>query len=177
VTDFFAIPDRWEIPDYVWHQSLDDMAIDGRLQCEGVALWLGDADDYVARVKQVVLLRGPGVIKRINQLTISAELMNVVADAALERELILVGQIHSHHPLASTDLSYPDRHMGITAPGYLSLVAPDFAQREKTQIEDCGVHVQEGERGWRRLPVAEIARRIDMPSRPPFAPLILGQGK
>jgi proteasome lid subunit RPN8/RPN11 len=175
VTAFFAIPDRWEIPDYVWQQSFDDMAGDGRLQREGVALWLGDADDHVARVTQVVLLRGPGVIKRIDQLIISAEVMNNVADAALARDLILVGQIHSHHPLASTDLSYPDRHMGITSPGYLSLVAPDFAQRENRQIEDCGVHVHEGEGGWRRLPVGEIARRFEMSARPPLAPLILGQ--
>ncbi|WP_395612165.1 hypothetical protein [Allosphingosinicella sp.] len=176
MTDFFAIPDRWEIPDYVWQQSFDDMAIDGRRQREGVALWLGEADDHVAKATQVVLLRGPGVIKSINQLMISADLMNVVADAALARDLILVGQIHSHHPLASTDLSYPDRHMGITSPGYLSLVAPDFAQRAKTQIGDCGVHVHEGKSGWRRLPVGEIARRIDMPVRPPLAPLILGEG-
>ena len=177
MTDFFAIPDRWEIPDYVWQQSFDDMALDGRLQREGVALWLGDADEQVARATQVVLLRGPGVIKRINQLMIVAELMNVVADVALARQLILVGQIHSHHPLASTDLSYPDRHMGITSPGYLSLVAPDFAQRPKTRIEECGVHVHEGDCGWRRLPVGEIARRFDLPSRPPMAPLILGEGK
>ena len=174
MTDFFAIPERWEIPAYVWQQSFEDMAIDGRSQREGVALWLGDADDHIARATQVVLLRGPGVIKRIDQLIISAQLMNVVADAALARDLILVGQIHSHHPLASTNLSYPDRHMGITAPGYLSLVAPDFAQRARTEIEDCGVHVHEGERGWRRLPLGEIVRRFDMPACSPVAPLVLG---
>jgi len=126
MTDFFEIPDRWSMPDFVWRQSLADMALDGAQEREGVALWLGVIEGDTAAVRQCVLLRGPGVLKRVNQLAISAELMNTVTFAALDRGFILVGQIHSHSPCATTDLSYPDRYLGISEPGYLSLVAPNF---------------------------------------------------
>lgn len=175
MTDYFGIPARWEIPDYVWGQSFDDMAIDGRDHREGVALWLGTIDGAdLARVSRTVLLRGPGLFKTYNQLAISADLMNAVADAALDLDLMLVGQIHSHSPLGSTELSYPDRYLGITEPGYLSLVAPDFALRPETRLEDCGVHLHEGETGWRRLGLEEIARRFTRPVGSPIAPLTVG---
>lgn len=172
--DYFAIPARWELPNYVWKQSFEDMARDGAVGREGVALWLGQIDDDVAVATQVVLLRGPGVLKRPNQLAISADLMNLVSDEALERGLILVGQVHSHGPFASTDLSYPDRHLGITEPGYLSLVAPNFATNHDTQLHDCGVHVHEGQSGWRRLSESELSRRFHQSIREPISPLIVG---
>jgi proteasome lid subunit RPN8/RPN11 len=171
--EFFSVPARWALTDYVWQQSFDDMALDGAMGREGVALWLGHIDGETAVATLTVLLRGPGVIKRHNQLAISAGLMNMVTLAALKIELILVGQIHSHSPLASTDLSYPDRHMGITDTGYLSLVAPNFAQGP-TELTDCGVHVHEGAEGWRRLPHHEILQRFTQPSVPAQPPLIIG---
>lgn len=174
MTEYFAVPARWELPDYVWRQSFEDMARDGAVGREGVALWLGEIDDDVAVATRVVLLRGPGVLKRPNQLAISADLMNLVADEALKRDLILVGQIHSHGPFASTDLSYPDRHLGITEPGYLSMVAPNFAMNPNTPLRECGVHVHEGESGWRRLPDSELGQRFDQPVREPISPLVVG---
>lgn len=174
MTGYFAVPARWELPDYVWNQSFVDMARDGAVGREGVALWLGQVVDDVAKATQVVLLRGPGVLKRSNQLAISADLMNLVADEALERDLMLIGQIHSHGPFASTDLSYPDRYLGITEPGYLSLVAPNFAMNCRTPLRNCGVHVHEGESGWRRLHDSELTQRFHQPVREPISPLIVG---
>jgi proteasome lid subunit RPN8/RPN11 len=156
MTDYFRIPASWTLPEFVWRQSLDDMAIDGAKGCEGVALWFGAIEGETAAIRQCILLRGPGVLKRPNQLAIDAALMNKVTMAAIERGLILVGQIHSHGPFATTDLSYPDRYLGITEPGYLSLVAPDFALRPDTGLSDCGIHLHEGESGWRRLSTGEI---------------------
>ena len=174
MTEYFDVPDRWVLPDYVWRQSLRDMALDGTQGREGVALWLGEIEGNIATAHQCVLLRGPGVTKRRDQLVINADLMNQVTVAALERELILVGQIHSHGPFASTDLSYPDRYLGITEPGYLSLVAPDFGMNPHTEPQDCGVHVHEGATGWRRMTVSEVGTRFDLPQRQECPPLIVG---
>jgi proteasome lid subunit RPN8/RPN11 len=173
MSEYFSIPDSWILPDFVWRQSFDDMAIDGLRGCEGVALWLGRVENEIAIATQVVLLRGHGVLKRPFQLAISADLMNRVSDVALEKGLFLVGQIHSHSPLASTDLSNPDRYLGITEPGYLSLVAPNFAQAPSARLEDCGVHVHEGESGWRKLHVPEIRARFEQPSVTPVPALIV----
>lgn len=174
MTEFFEMPDRWVLPRPVWRQSLDDMALDGTRGCEGVALWLGRHQDGAAVVSTCVLLRGPGVVKRLDHLSISAELMNQVTMAALELDLFLIGQVHSHSPYASTDLSYPDRYLGITERGYLSLVAPNFAQNPETRLDHCGVHVHEGDAGWRRMKVAEISDRFDMPDLAPRSPLVIG---
>lgn len=108
MSEFFAVPDRWILPEYVWRQSFEDMAIDGRRDCE------------------------------------------------------------------TTNLSYPDRYLGMCEPGYLSLVAPDFALRVGTKLEDCGVHVHEGVDGWRRLGVAETQRRFDRIAGSPRPPLVIG---
>lgn len=174
MTEFFQMPDRWVLPEFVWRQSLNDMALDGAKGCEGVALWLGRHLEGAAVISTCVLLRGPGVIKHPNHLSISAGLMNQVTMAALELDLFLIGQVHSHSPYASTDLSYPDRYLGITEHGYLSLVAPDFAQNPATRLAHCGVHVHEGDAGWRRMAVAEISSRFDMPDLSFNPPLVLG---
>ncbi|MBN8847145.1 MULTISPECIES: hypothetical protein [unclassified Sphingomonas] len=174
MTDFFEMPERWVLPDFIWKQSLEDMALDGAKGCEGVALWLGRHHEGAAVISACVLLRGPGVVKRPNHLSISAGLMNQVTMAALELDLILIGQVHSHSPLASTDLSYPDRYLGITERGYLSLVAPDFAQNPATRLAHCGVHVHEGAAGWRRMAAAEISSRFELPDLTPHAPLVIG---
>jgi len=168
------MPERWVLPDFIWKQSLEDMALDGAKGCEGVALWLGRHHEGAAVISACVLLRGPGVVKRPNHLSISAGLMNQVTMAALELDLILIGQVHSHNPLASTDLSYPDRYLGITERGYLSLVAPDFAQNPATRLAHCGVHVHEGAAGWRRMAAAEISSRFELPDLTPHAPLVIG---
>lgn len=174
MTDFFAMPERWVLPGFIWKQSLEDMALDGAKGCEGVALWLGRHHEGAAVISACVLLRGPGVVKRPNHLSISAGLMNQVTMAALELDLILIGQVHSHSPLASTDLSYPDRYLGITERGYLSVVAPEFAQNPATRLAHCGVHVHEGEAGWRRMAAAEISSRFELPDLTPRAPLVIG---
>lgn len=48
----------------------------------------------------------------------------------------------------------------LLVPHYLSVVAPDYALRPETRIEDCGVHVFEPSRGYRRLTNEEIAARV-----------------
>jgi proteasome lid subunit RPN8/RPN11 len=157
---FFTPISTWRIPASAMAQSLREMARDGLLGSEGVALWLGRRGNGQAEVTHLVALRGPGVIKRPDQLVIQPQLVNDVTDLAVELGLVLVGQIHSHGDLYGTDLSYADRNFGIKVPYFLSLVAPGFALRPGTRMEDCGVHVFEPGSGFRRFSPSEVARRI-----------------
>ena len=159
---FFAPVNTWSIPEPALAASLQEMARDGVRGDEGVALWLGRRSEGWAEVTHVVALRGPGVIKRPDQLVIQPALVNEVTDLAIELGLVLVGQIHSHGELYGTDLSYADRTYGIRVPYYLSLVAPDYALRPQTRLEDCGVHIFEPGRGFHRLSMAEVGERLSV---------------
>lgn len=155
------MPTSWRIPRSAIELSMTEMARDGRAGCEGVALWLGSQTGTSVTVARVVVLRGPGVFKRPDYLRISAELLNDVADVALECDCYLVGQVHSHPIGFGVDLSVADRRYGISINGYLSVVAPDFAQRLDAPIEEFGFHVFD--RGqWRRFVNAEREQRIEI---------------
>jgi proteasome lid subunit RPN8/RPN11 len=173
---FFAPVSTWRIPEPAFAASLREMACDGVNGDEGVALWLGRRAKGHAEVTHLVILRGSGVIKRPDQLVIQAALVNEVTDLAIELGLVLVGQIHSHDDLCGIDLSYADRTFGITVPYYLSLVAPGFALRPQTHLDDCGVHVFEPANGFRRLSAAEVSRRIQVVPAVSVPVLTVGEG-
>jgi len=159
---FFATVHTWCVPELAFAASLQEMARDGVRGDEGVALWLGRRGNGQAEVTHVVALRGPGVTKRPDQLVIQPALVNEVTDLAIELGVVLVGQIHSHGKLYGTDLSHADRTFGIQVPFFLSLVAPDYALRPQTRLDDCGVHVFELGRGFRRFSAAEVAQRLQI---------------
>jgi len=172
---FFTPISSWRVPASALEQSIREMAHDGLLGNEGVTLWLGRRGNGQAEVTHLVALRGPGIIKRPDQMVIQPQLVNEVTDLAIELSLVLVGQIHSHGELYGTDLSYADRNLGIKVPYFLSLVAPDYALRPQTQLEDCGVHLFEPAGGFRRLPPAEAAQRILVVQGPPLPMLTAGE--
>ncbi len=158
----FSQIDTWTLPVSALENAFAEMAIDGREGNEGVTLWLGKRGNGRAEITHSVVLRGSGVIKRPAYLNIEPYLLNDVADLAIERDLSLVGQIHSHGHGYSTDLSHTDRNYGIRVPYYLSLVAPDYAMNPGTPVTDCGVHIYEQELGFRRFSPAEIDSRIKL---------------
>ena len=164
----------WELPVAAFEASLAEIAPDGRRGNEGVALWLGSRSMTVATIAYVIALRGPGIVKLPDQLSISAELLNEVTDVAIELGCYLVGQIHSH-PASWVDLSIPDKRYGIQVGGYLSVVAPHFAQRPNTRLEDCGVHLLEGGL-WRRFETQELARRVALVNKPARVITVGGEG-
>ena len=164
-----ATPLAWLLPAVALRTSLAEMAPDGARGCEGVALWLGRRFAEVVVVTHVVGLRGPGVVKRPDYLSISPELLDDVTDVAIRLGTYLVGQIHSH-PASWVELSEADKRAGIQAPGYLSVVAPHFARDPGTPPGNCGFHVFDGER-WRRLGRWERPWRVAIIGGP--APLIL----
>ncbi len=157
---YFPRVDRWRLAADVLDVSLADMARDGARGNEGVALWLGNRKSGRASVSHVVLLRGPGVRKGPELMVIESWLLNDVTDFAIDAGVCLIGQIHSHGIGYSTSLSETDRKYGVAVPHYLSIVAPDFAQRPSTTIMDCGVHVFETGTGYRRLGTAEVEKRV-----------------
>lgn len=151
--------DHWRMPADLLANSIEEMAPDGRHGCEGIVLWLGRVEAGTATVHHLVGLAGPQVVKRPDQLRISPDLMNEVAEFAEARDEMLVGQIHSH-PGTYVDLSPTDLHYGISAPHFLSVVAPFYAQDPSIGWTDCGVHVYMPREGFRRFPDGEIRRRI-----------------
>ena len=157
---YFPEIDRWLIPASAWNESFHEMALDGQLGNEGVALWLGRREGDQAEVTHVVALRGPEVIKEPDLLVIGASLLNDVTDLVIELGVRLIGQIHSHGTRYGTNLSYSDHRNGIKTPGYLSIVAPDYGVRPGTSLAQCGVHVFERDRGFRRLAGEEARRRV-----------------
>lgn len=166
---YFAQTRLWRIPRTAIEDSLDEMAIDGARGSEGIVLWLGKDNDEIADITHLIRLRGPLVVKRKEYINIHSALLNDVADIALERGLRLVGQVHSHPPGYSVDLSPTDRMYGIQVPSYLSLVAPDFA-RTRVPVHDWGVHIYTAEAGYVRLRHAVVHSCIQVTDdvRPPM---------
>lgn len=164
----------WRVPRQTLPISLKEMAPDGKKGCEGIVLWLGRVERGVATVERLVGLRGPLVKKLPLQIHINALLFNKLCDVTFELDLTLVGQIHSH-PGTYTDLSIPDKRYGVTAPHYLSVVAPHYAQKPHTSFSDCGVHVYEPKIGFRRLAPKDAAYLIQVTANelPPI--LLIGE--
>ena len=154
------MPETWRIPDEALDHSMKEMAIDGAIGREGIAMWLGRYEGNTAIVSHIAVLRGPEVRKLRDQISIGSALLNEIADAGIEHRVTLIGQIHSHGPQHGVWLSPTDKRYGIAVAGYLSVIAPDYATRPSTRIGDCGVHLFENKTGWRRLSLAEVERRI-----------------
>ena len=151
--------ERWDVPERLIEASIREMAPDGLRGCEGIVLWLGKVSAGVATIEHLVGLTGALIVKLPDQLRIDPDLFNQVADFSEARELTLVGQIHSH-PETFVNLSHTDVTYGVSAPHYLSVVAPHYAQDPGSDWKDCGVHVYEPKRGFRRLRAGEVAKRI-----------------
>ncbi len=149
------------MPEAALADSFREMSLDGAFGNEGVTLWLGKRVNGIAEITHLVALRGAGVMKRPNLLRIETHLFNDVADVAIEFGVSLIGQIHSHG-WAWVDLSWADLTYGMATPYYLSVVAPHYAMREDVSIYDCGVHVFEPGKGYRRLPQQEVSQRINL---------------
>ncbi|TPN82548.1 hypothetical protein FJ987_15710 [Mesorhizobium sp. CU2] len=151
-------PIIWRLPKAAMTASISEMARDGARGCEGVALWLGRRFAGIVTVTHVVALRGAGITRCPDRLSISPELLNEVTMLAIRAGVYLVGQIHSH-PSTWVDLSEADKRYGIRVHGFLSVVAPDFARRPNTALAECGVHIFD--RGaWRRLGAIERTCRV-----------------
>lgn len=157
---FYHPVTAWHIPASAWAESLKELAADGRHGTEGIALWLGTRADGVARITHVALLRGQHIHRSRYLIQVEPELLNDLTDAAGDCGVVLVGQIHSHAPECRTDLSEADRQYGFSVPGYLSVVAPDFATRARTDVADCGVHIFEPRAGYCRLGVDDVRQRV-----------------
>lgn len=168
-------PEQWSIPNSIWRDSFEEMASDGRGGREGIALWLGITQGGLGHVRRAVFLRGEGARKERALLQVSSALMNDVTDVAIELGLVLLGQVHSHGPGWPIDLSPTDKMFGIAHPGYLSIVAPDYAL-SVVPPEMCGVHVFMSGVGYTRLVATEAARRVALVEISTEPAVIVGGG-
>lgn len=174
-TSFFPRIERWRIPAGVFEASIAEMARDGAEGNEGVAFWLGTREGDEARVTHAVALRGLGVVRLPDHLSLPAAVLNEIADVTIALEVSLLGQIHSHGPGNGVDLSQVDHAKGIRVPWFLSVVAPDYALRPVTELGDCGVHVFEPDRGFRRLTPRELAARVTIVDDEAAAIILVGE--
>ncbi|MBI3894359.1 MAG: hypothetical protein HY313_00360 [Acidobacteria bacterium] len=156
---------HWRMPTNTLSASLQAMAPDGLRGNEGIVMWLGRSASNVATITHLVTFAEHLLRKRPDFLEIPPSTMSRLTDLAETLEVSLIGQIHSH-PGTFIDLSIPDRRYGISAPYYLSVVAPHYAQRPDTDWRDCGVHQFIPRAGFRRVSNVEVRWRIE---RLPFA--------
>jgi len=171
---------RWTLPTSALQASYQEMATDGRRGHEGIALWAGTETPGLPGhvvVSHVLLLRGPGISKSRFQIRVSAELLNDVTDelTAIGGDVYLVGQVHGHPPGARVDLSETDIRYGIQMPDYLSVVAPRFGMDTEPRLDECGVHVFESGRGYRRLATHEARARLVIDPNHPVDIRIVGE--
>ena len=159
MSNLYEPVDIWRMPDRLLRDSIAEMAPDGLRGCEGIVLWLGAIAERAANITHMVGLAGAGIEKRPDYLRIHPDLFNAVAAFAERMDLVLIGQIHSH-PGTLVDLSLTDVRFGVTTPHYLSVVAPHYAQDPGSEWRECGVHVYEPRRGFRRMQEAELRARI-----------------
>jgi proteasome lid subunit RPN8/RPN11 len=164
--------DHWHLPNSVLPDSIAEMAPDGKRGCEGIVLWLGTVRQRIATVTHLVGLHGPQVVKWPDHLRISPDLFNKVTNYCERVGATLIGQIHSH-PGTFIDLSEADKRYGISAPHFLSVVAPHYAQRPQTEWSHCGVHVFDASAGFVRLSRQQVGERIHTITnvRPPLTHL------
>jgi len=139
--------------------SFREMAEHGVSGNEGIAFWMGTLDGSEASITHVVAVRGPGILREPLFLQMSSGTVNALTDLAIDLGVVLIGQIHAH-PGGFTDLSPTDRHLGVQFPQYLSVVAPEYAQRPGTSISECGVHVFYPPGGFSRLSAREVSDRL-----------------
>lgn len=151
--------ERWRVPSNVLRESITTMAADGRRGNEGIVLWLGRVNAEEATVTHLVTLPERWVRKTPQYLEVAPDALSALIDIAEPLEVSLVGQIHSH-PGTFVDLSIPDRRYGISAPYYLSVVAPYYAQQPETQWDECGVHQFLPGTGFLRLSEEEVRKRV-----------------
>jgi len=152
---------KWIIPISAVRVSLDELAHDGNHGNEGICLWLGNrGEEGLAIVSHCVLLRGEYIKKSPMNITIQPELLREVHEKAQEHDLTLLGQIHSHAIIAGVDLSWVDKKYGVSAPGYLSVVAPGYALTPGTTLMECGIHVFMPRKGYVRLSDGEVRNRV-----------------
>jgi hypothetical protein len=157
----------WTLPRAALAISFEEIAADGVFDREGICLWggrrysssSGDAADV--DVTHVIKLRGDGILRRRDFIGISSALFNDITDALADigDGVYLIGQIHSHPPYSSVDLSPTDIKYGIAAPQFLSVVAPRFGMDAVPSVGTCGVHISEPPR-WRRLSEAEARDKV-----------------
>jgi len=169
---YFHHVETWLIPAAAIADSLTEMAIDGWNGNEGIVLWLGRDDGDVAEVTHLIRLRGSLVEKLPDLINIHPALLNDVADIAIANNVRLVGQVHSHGPGYSLDLSPTDCEYGIKAPDYLSVVAPDYGNTT-APFHSWGIHVFI-DSAYRRLRAHDAQRRVHIGPGPHLPFLTVG---
>lgn len=100
---------------------------EGRFKVESILFWAGTVRDGTATVSDVLVPKGPGVVKRPLQIRVDDRSIAALCDVLDPPRLVLLGQIHTH--LGAAFHSYADDHFCFETAGFLSAVVPHAARK------------------------------------------------
>jgi hypothetical protein len=133
----------------------------GEMNCEGIALWVGRAEERVFHVYGAYIPEQTAVIDESGVcIVVGGDALHKLNVWLYQHEMQVVAQLHSHPGEAyhsETDNTFP---LATTA-GSLSLVAPNFA-RAPFALEDYAVFRLFPENGWVELPRDEVSSLIEI---------------
>lgn len=144
------------IPLSVIAQTLDALQESGRLDHEGIVLWLGrrSGDDV-----EVIEAYHPIHQARADQFYIPPEGMRALREKLRASRLFVAAQVHSH-PNRAFHSEADDRWAIVRHIGALSLVLPRFGLQttQPAFLDDAKVFRLSEDNNWQEVPNAEVMR-------------------
>lgn len=142
-----------------WNELFDELARRGGGTRESGAFLLGDRGVSPARATDIVYFDDLDEKALNGAIHLRAHAFSRLWRLCRERGLSVIADIHTH-PSSWVQQSSTDRANPMVARvGHIGLIAPDFA-RGSRESADLGVHLYEGESGWRAHVGAEAAELL-----------------
>lgn len=144
---------RYHVPEAVIEETQRFLRSHGANGHEAYMLWTGGFSQQEAYVTTCI---EPDVPTRPGGVKIPTRKMTQINRVLLERDQLLVAQVHSHPGGAFH--SHVDERKAVTFhEGFVSIVVPDYASISVADLEACGVYRYHIGEGWRRLSAGQIA--------------------
>lgn len=142
---------RYHIPEAVIEETQRFLRSHGANGHEAYMLWAGGFSEHEAYVTTCV---EPEVPTRPGGVKIPTRKMTQINRALLERDQLLVAQVHSH-PGQAFHSNVDERKAVTFHEGFVSIVVPDYASTSVADLQACGVYRYHIGQGWRQLTAEE----------------------
>jgi hypothetical protein len=152
-----------QISQFVLSRSLLDETVrvlqtEGRYKVESILFWAGTVRDGIATVSDVLVPKGPGVIKRPLQVSVDDRTIAALCDILDPPRLVLLGQVHTH--IGSAFHSYTDDHFCFETAGFLSVVVPHGARKGAGEWRKWAFFECRGGPRFKALTKSDLKRRF-----------------
>ena len=144
----FGHIDRYYLPNIIFYNTMKELRKHGKRRREGLVLWAGgiSSKDEAYVMTQLIPKRGNwgGGVK------LDSETLINMYDQLARRDLVLLAQVHTHP--GDFGHSWGDEKYAVDYRiGFISIVVPDFAQRDFNDFSDCYVYEYCGKWNWELL--------------------------